>query len=107
MLGRRHDRRLRCVCDDDAAARRGVDVDVVDSHAGPSDHLQPVGPCDQLGRQLRRRADHDRLVAADRLREVGFAVDVDLEAALAQETNPGVSDLFADEDGAHRADTAR
>ena len=41
LLGGRDDRRLGRVRDDDAAARRGVDVDVVDADPGAADHLQP------------------------------------------------------------------
>ena len=65
--------------------------------AGAADHLQPLGALDQVGGELRRRADDDRVVAADRLREVGVAVDVDVEA-LAQELDARVGDRLADED---------
>ena len=46
LLGRRDDRRLRRVRDDDPAARRRGDVHVVDPDARAADHLQPVGPLD-------------------------------------------------------------
>ena len=62
LLGGRDDRRLRCVRDDDAASRRGLDVDVVDADAGAPDHLQVRRALDQVGGELRRRADHDRVV---------------------------------------------
>jgi hypothetical protein len=62
-----------------------------------ADHLQPSALRDQVGGQLRRRADDDRVVAADRSREVDVAVDVDVEA-LAQELDAGVGDRLADED---------
>ena len=42
VLGGGDDGRLGRVRDDDPAARRGVDVDVVDADAGPADHLQPL-----------------------------------------------------------------
>ena len=41
VLGRRDDRRLGRVRDDDPAARRRLDVDVVDADARAADHLQP------------------------------------------------------------------
>src|SRR6266511_5196185 len=100
VLGGRDDRRLRSVRDDDPAARGGVDVDIVDPDAGAADHLQPLAALDHFRGQLRGRADHDRVVAADRLGEIGVAIDVDVEAPIAQEANPGLGDLFADEDGA-------
>ena len=74
------DRRLGRIRDHDALARRRVDVDVVDADAGAADHLQPLGPLDQVGREFRRRADDDAVVVADHLGEVGVAVDIHLEA---------------------------
>ena len=97
VLGRRDDGRLGRVRDDDPSARRGLDVDVVHAHPGAADHLEPVGPLDQVGGQLRRRADDDRVVVADLLRQVAVRVDVDL-VALAQELDAGVGDLLPDED---------
>src|SRR5207244_11906502 len=44
---------------------------VVDADAGPADHLQPLAALDQIRRQLRCRADHDRVVPADDRGEVG------------------------------------
>ena len=41
VLGRRDDVRLGRVRDDDAPARRRIDVDVVDTDARAADHLQP------------------------------------------------------------------
>ena len=43
VLGRGDDGRLGRVRDDDAAARRRLDVDVVDADAGAPDHLQALG----------------------------------------------------------------
>ena len=74
------DRRLGRVRDDDPTARRGVDVDVVDAHARAPDHLQPLRALDQVGGQLRRGADDDRVVAADDLLERALGVDVHVEA---------------------------
>src|SRR6185312_11341585 len=97
VLGRRGDRRLGRVGDDDPAPRSRLDVDVVDPHAGAADHLQAVGALDQVGGQLRRRADHDRVVVADPAGQVAVRVDVNVEA-LAQELDPRLGDRLADED---------
>ena len=97
MLGRGDDRRLGRVGDDDASPRRRLDVDVVDPDPGSPDHLQPVGSSDQVGVELRRRADDDRVVVADLRGEVAVRVDVDVEA-LAEELDPGLGDRLADED---------
>jgi hypothetical protein len=97
VLGGGRDRRLRRVGDDDPSARGGLDVDVVHPHACAADHLQAVGTLDQVGGQLRRRADHDRVVVADRLAKVAFAVHVHVEA-LAQEVDPRLGDRLPDED---------
>mgnify|MGYP003693780441 CR=1 FL=1 len=55
---------------------------------------------DEVRRHLRRRADDDRIVGPDRFREVGVPVDVDVEAAFAQEADSCLGDRFADEDPA-------
>ena len=88
------------VGDDDAAAGRGGDVDVVDAGAGAADHLEALGPLDQLRRHLGRRADEQRVVGADRLAQLllgHLEAEVDLEA-LAQQLDAGVGDLLLDED---------
>ena len=97
VLRRRDDCRLRGIRDDDPAARRGVHVDVVDPDSRPSDHLQPVGTLEDLGGQLRRGADDDRVVVPDPLLERQVAVDVDLEL-LPQKVDSGLGDRLADED---------
>ena len=97
VLRRRDDCRLGGIRDDDPAARRGVDVDVVDPHSRPSDHLQPVGPLEDLGGQLRRGADDDRVVVPDPLLERQVAVDVDVEL-LPQELDSGLGDRLPNED---------
>ena len=43
---------------------RLVDVDVVDADSGPSDHAQARRALEQLGVELRLRADDDRVVVA-------------------------------------------
>ena len=74
--------------------------------ARAADHLQPVGPLDQVGGQLRRRADDDRVVVADPLREVAVRVHVDV-VALAEELDPGLGDRLADEDPWRRLNPVR
>ena len=91
------DRRLGRVRDDDPAARGGLDVDVVDPHACAPDHLQLRAALDQLGGQLRRRANHDRVVVADPLGEVAVRLDVDVEA-VPEQLHARVGDRLADED---------
>src|SRR5581483_2223073 len=86
------------VRDDDAEARRRVDVDVVDADTGAADHLEPRrARLDQVGGQLRRRADDDRVEAAERRREGGLRVDVDVEP-LAEERDARVRDRLPHED---------
>ena len=97
MLGRRDDGRLRRVRDDDSPAGRSLDVDVVDADARASDHLEVRRALDHLCRQLRGRADDDRVVQADDVLERRIEVDVDVEAR-AQQVDPGVGDRLPDED---------
>ena len=66
VLRGRDDGRLGSVRDHDPRRVAAFDVDVVDPDAGAADHLQTLGPLDQLRGQLRRRADHDRVVVGDR-----------------------------------------
>jgi hypothetical protein len=96
------------VGDDDAAPGGGRNVDVVDPGAGAADHLQVRRPFDQLRRHLRRRADQDRVVAADLLGQllVGhLEAEVDLEV-LAQQLDAGVGDLLLDQDLQERIPSA-
>ena len=102
VLGSRDDRRLGRVRDDDPLPRGRLDVDVVDADPRAADHLQPGASLDQLAVELRRGADHDRVVVADPLREIVAAVDVDLEP-LAEEVDPRLRDRLADEDSHTRA----
>ena len=97
VLGRRGDRRLRRVGDDDPAPRGGLHVDVVHPHSGPADHLQAPGALEHLGGQLGCGADDDAVVVADLVAQVAVRVDIDVEP-LAQELDPGVGDRLPDED---------
>ena len=74
-----------------------LDVDVVDSDPGPSDHLQARGPLDQVGGHLGRGADDDRVVAVDDVLELALRIDVHLEAR-AEKIDAGVGDRLSDED---------
>ncbi len=94
------DVRLRRVGDDDAALGRRLDVHVVDADARAADHPQVVRLLDQVRRQLRGRADEDRVVVADALGELLVGpvdAEVDVEA-LAQEVDARVGELLLDED---------
>ena len=79
MLSGRDDGRLRRVGDDDSAPRRCFDVDIVDTDAGATDHLQPIGAVDQICREPRRRAHDDGVVAADDLLERALGIDIHVE----------------------------
>ena len=79
------------------APRGRVDVDVVDAHTGPPDHLETRGAVDQVARESRRGADHDPVVAVDHVLERGVWIDVDLEA-LSQERDTRLCDRLPDED---------
>ena len=99
VLGRSHGVRLGRVRDDDPPLRGGLDVDVVDAGAGSADRAQPVRPPDQLGGQLRRRANDDRLELADSLPELALGpvgADLDVEL-LAQQIDAGFGDLLLDQ----------
>ena len=94
MLCRGDDGRFRRIRDHDPTTRGGIDIDVVDAHPGSADHLQAVGPLEHVSRQLRRRADHDRVIDTDLVGEVAVRLDVDLEA-LAQELDASLGDWLA------------
>ena len=84
LLGRRDDGRLGRVRNDDPVPRRGFDVDVVDADPGPADHLEARRQLDQIRGQLRRGANHDRVVAADDLGDRRLSVLVHLELGAEQ-----------------------
>ncbi len=50
--------------DQHALAGGGVEVDVVDAHAGASDHYQALGVLQQLSRHLRRAAHQQSIGVA-------------------------------------------
>ena len=102
VLRRRDDGRLRRVGDDDATARRRFDIHVVDADPRAPDYLQAQGPVDQLCGELGRRADDDRVVEIDDLRELTVRVHVDVEA-LAQKVDARRGDRLADEDARRHA----
>ena len=104
LLGSGDDGRLGRVRDDDAPPGGGFDIDVVDAHAGPPDHLEALASLDQVRRQLRRRPDDDPVVAPDDPRQVAVAVDIDLETR-AQEIDSRLGDRLPDENS-HAAVTA-
>jgi hypothetical protein len=97
VLRRRNDVRLGRVRHDDPAAGGRLDVDVVDADAGAADHAQVRAGLDQVRCELRRGADHDRVVAPDDRREVALGVDVDVELRP-QEVDARLGDLLAHED---------
>ena len=68
VLGRRDRVAARRVHHHDALAGRGRDVDVVDADAGADDRLEPGLVRQDVGRQLRARADRDAVGLVQRLR---------------------------------------
>ena len=96
VLRRRDDGGLRRVRDHDSAPRGRVEIDVVDPHPGPADHLELRRFLDQAGVEVRAAADDDRVVVADPRGEVAVRVHIDVEA-FAQEVDPGRGYGFANE----------
>src|SRR5204863_2371399 len=87
VLGGGDDVRLGGVGDDDPALGRGRDVDVVDADPGATDRLHVVRGVDELGGDLRGRADQQPVVLADargQVEAVGVGGRVDVEV-LAQQ----------------------
>jgi hypothetical protein len=98
VLRRRDDGGLGRVRDDDSAPGGRVEIDVVDPHACPPDHLELRRLLDQAGVEVRATADDDRVVVADPVDEVAVRhVDIDVEA-LAQEVDPRLGYRFTNED---------
>ncbi len=97
VLGGGGDGRLGRVGDHDSAPGGGRDIHVVDPHARAADHFEAAGSLDQIGAQLRRRTDHDRVVVADARAKIAVRVHVDVEA-LTQELDTRLGDRLPDED---------
>ena len=102
VLGRRDRIAERRVHHDDAAARRGGNVDIVDADAGAADHFEIGRGSDQLLGDLRRRADGEAVIAADDfeqcflvLAEIGQIVDLD--AAILEDLDGGGGKLVGNE----------
>ena len=70
QLRRGHVVRLRRVHDQDAAAARRLEVDVVDAHAAAPDHAEPGPRPDQLVIDLRATARDDRVERPDDVQEL-------------------------------------
>ncbi len=86
----------------DALGRGRGDVDVVDADAGAADDAQGAGLGDQVGGDLGRRADGEAVVAADDLGELRGVLaerrlEVDLDAAVAEDLHGGVGELVGNE----------
>ena len=94
VLGGADDVRLRRVDHHDAAAGRGLDVDVVEPDAGPGDHLQLRRGSERLGVDRGRAADDHRVGVGQRGQQRGpvGAVDVAyLEVRIQQAMPAGES----------------
>ena len=90
---------------DDAARRRGGNVDVVDADAGAADDLQLRRALEQLGGDLGRGADRQAVIVADDLGELVLVepgLDVDLDPALLEDCDGGGGKLVGNENaGSH------
>jgi hypothetical protein len=103
VLRSRDDVRLRRVRHQHPSLGGGANVDVVDPDPGATDHLQALPALDQVSRDLRGRADDQRVVGGDPVRKVAvgpIGPDVDVEV-LAQQVEPGVGDLLLHQDPGH------
>ena len=67
VLGGREDVGLGGVDDENAVARRRIDVDVVETDARPADDLEVLGSLEESGRDLRGRPDDQSVVRSDLL----------------------------------------
>jgi hypothetical protein len=82
------------VHDDDAAARGGRDVDIVDADAGTADHLEIVGRRDQLFGRLGGRADGEAVILADDFEQLFLVLaelrhEIHFDAAIAEDLDGG------------------
>src|SRR5262249_25588018 len=92
------------VHDDDALARGGGDIDVIDADAGADDGPQFARVVEQLGRHQRLAADDDSVGGADGLLKGGAlqaVALVEFDAGLAEQVEAGGFELVADEDAWH------
>jgi len=88
------------VGDDDAAVRRGVDVDVVDADAGSADDREFVGGCEDFLGDLGARADDQSVRVRNRLEEVvalEFVARFDVVAGVSEYVQTRVCDRIRDE----------
>jgi hypothetical protein len=82
------------VHDDDAAARGGRDVDIVDADAGAADHLEIGRSRNQLLGRLGGRADGETVILADDFEQLflvlaELGLEVDFDAAVAEDLDGG------------------
>jgi len=87
------------------ALGRGADVDVVETHAGAGDDLEPAGRGERLGVDLGAAAHQDRVGVGDRGQEgrpVGAVAVPDLEVRP-ERVDRGGAELFGDQDDGPRA----
>src|SRR5208283_766818 len=102
VLGGRDRVAERRVHDDDAARRRGWNVDIVDADAGAANDLEPRGRVEDLGSDLGRRADRQAVVAADGRRELFWVLaerglEIDIDAAHREDLRGGGGKLIGNE----------
>ncbi len=99
VFGGGHDIACRCVHDDDAALGSRRNIDIVETDAGASDHLQPSGRFEQIFGHLCRAPDDQCIVIADngferRRCEAGFHVHVDARRLL-EHLDPNFTKIVA------------
>ena len=99
------DVRLRGVHDHDALLGRRGGVDVVEADAGPADDHEVGAGGEHLAGHRGGRADDEGVRPRHRAQQLlgGQAeLHVDVVAGVAQLLQPGLGDLFGDEDACHR-----
>jgi hypothetical protein len=94
VFGRRDRVAERRVHDDDAAARGGRDIDIVDADAGAADDLEVGRGGDQLFRRLGGRADGETVIIADDFGKLVLVLaelrlEIDFDAAIAEDLDGG------------------
>ena len=106
VLRRREHVRLRRVDHHHAPAGGRLDVDVVEADARPAHHHQLGRGVQDVGRDLRGRADDEGVRVLDRLEQLLRGEpepDVHVVAGRPQAVQSVVGDLFGDEHPGHRA----